>query len=128
MPSLVRAEPMTFNTALERATGSAPSVQANAAGVEASRSSAIAAGQLPDPTLSVGIDNFPVSGPPAFTFNRDDMTMARIGIEQAFPNPAKRRAQRGRAQAEIGVAEADLAVETQNIRLETALAWIATAM
>lgn len=124
MPSLARAEPMTFNTALERATGSAPSVQANAAGVEASRSSAIAAGQLPDPTLSVGIDNFPVSGPPAFTFNRDDMTMARIGIEQAFPNPAKRRAQRGRAQADIGVAEAGLAVEAQNIRLETALAWI----
>ena len=71
MPSLAWAEPMTFNAALERATGSAPSVQANAAGVEASRSSAIAAGQLPDPTLSVGIDNFPISGPPAFTFNRD---------------------------------------------------------
>ena len=124
MPSLALAEPMTFNAALERATGSAPSVLASTAGVEASRSSAIAAGQLPDPTLSVGIDNFPISGPPAFTFNRDDMTMARVGIEQAFPNPAKRRAQRGRAQAEIGVAEASLAVEAQNIRLETALAWI----
>lgn len=115
---------MTFNTALERAAGSAPSVLASTAGLKASRSSAIAAGQLPDPTLSVGIDNFPISGPPAFTFNRDDMTMARVGIEQEFPNPAKRRAQRGRAQAEIGVAEAGLAVEAQNIRLETALAWI----
>ncbi len=115
---------MTFNAALERAAGSAPSVQANTAGVEASRSSAIAAGQLPDPTLSVGIDNFPISGPPAFTLGRDEMTMARIGVEQAFPNPAKRRAQRGRAQAEIGVAEASLAVEAQNIRLETALAWV----
>lgn len=115
---------MTFNAALERAAGSAPSVLAGTAGVEASRSFAIAAGQLPDPTLSVGIDNFPVSGPPAFTFNRDDMTMARVGIEQAFPNPAKRRAQRARAQAEIGVAEAGLAVEAQNIRLETALAWV----
>ena len=52
------------------------------------------------------------------------MTMARVGIEQAFPNPAKRRAQRGRAQADIGVAEADLAVEAQNVRLETALAWV----
>jgi outer membrane protein TolC len=124
MPSQALAEPMTFNAALERAAGSAPSVLAGTAGVEASRSSAIAAGQLPDPTLSVGIDNFPISGPPAFTFNRDDMTMARVGIEQAFPNPAKRRAQRGRAQAEIGVAEADLAVEAQNIRLETGLAWI----
>ncbi len=115
---------MTFNAALERATASAPSVLASTTGVEASRSSAIAAGRLPDPTLSVGIDNFPISGPPAFTFNRDDMTMVRVGIEQAFPNPAKRGAQRGRAQAEIGLAEAGLAVEAQNIRRETALAWV----
>ena len=118
------AEPLTFNVALERAAANAPSVQANEAGVEAKRSAAIAAGRLPDPTLSVGIDNFPISGPPAFTLNGDSMTMARVGIEQAFPNPAKRRAQRGRAQAGIGVAEADLAVEAQNVRLETALAWV----
>ena len=124
IPGVASAEPMAFNVALERAAANAPSVLANTAGVEASRSSAIAAGQLPDPTLSVGIDNFPITGPPAFTFNHDDMTMARVGIEQAFPNPAKRRAQRGRAQAEIGAAEAGLAVETQNVRLETALAWV----
>ena len=80
LPGVASAEPMAFNVALERAAANAPSVQANAAGVEASRSSAIAAGQLPDPTLSVGIDNFPISGPPAFSFNRDDMTMARVGI------------------------------------------------
>ena len=118
------AEPLTFDAALERAAAGAPSVQASEAGVEAKRSAAIAAGRLPDPTLSVGIVNFPISGPPAFSFSRDSMTMERIGIEQAFPNPAKRRAQRGRAQADIGVAEADLAVEAQNVRLETALAWI----
>ena len=124
IPGVASAEPMTFNAALERAAANAPSVQANEAGVEAKRSAAIAAGRLPDPTLSVGIDNFPISGPPAFTLNGDSMTMARVGIEQAFPNPAKRRAQRGRAQADIGVAEADLAVEAQNVRLETALAWV----
>lgn len=124
IPAVVLAEPMTFDAAIDRATRESPSLAANAAGVEARRSEAIAAGQLPDPTLTVGVDNFPVSGPPAFSFNRDSMTMARIGVEQAFPNPAKRRAQQGRAQAEIGVAEADLAVDVQNVRLETALAWI----
>lgn len=124
IPAVVLAEPLTFGGALQRATANAPSVQASAAGVDATRSASIAAGRLPDPTLSVGVDNLPVSGPPAFTLNGDSMTMARIGVEQGFPNPAKRRAQRGRAEAEIGVAEADLAVETQNVRLETALAWI----
>ena len=118
------AEPLTFDAALERATANAPLLQASAAGVEATRSAGTAAGQLPDPTLTAGIDNFPISGPPAFTFNGDSMTMGRVGIEQAFPNPAKRRAQRDRAQANIGVAEADLAVDTQNVRLQTALAWV----
>ena len=124
IPVAVLGEPMTFDAAIRRATATAPSVQASTAGVDATRSASFAAGQLPDPTLSVGIDNFPVSGPPAFTLNGDSMTMARVGIEQAFPNPAKRRARVGRAQADIGVAEADLAVEAQNVRLATALAWI----
>lgn len=124
VPAIVLAEPMTFDAALERATREAPSLAASAAEVEGKRSAAIAAGQLPDPALTIGVDNFPVSGPPAFSFNRDSMTMGRIGVEQAFPNPAKRRAQQGRAQADIGVAEADLAVEAQDVRLATALAWI----
>ena len=124
IPVAVLAEPMTFDAAIRRATATSPSVKASTAGVDATRSASIAAGQLPDPTLSAGIENFPISGPPAFTLNGDSMTMARVGIEQEFPNSAKRRAQAGRAQADIGAAEADLAVETQNIRIATAMAWI----
>lgn len=118
------AEPLTFNAAIERATRDAPSIRAGEAGVEARRSASVAAGRLPDPTLNLGLDNFPVSGPPAYSFTRESMTMARVGVEQPFPNPAKRQAQRTRAQADIGIAEGGLAVETQNVRLETALAWI----
>jgi cobalt-zinc-cadmium efflux system outer membrane protein len=118
------AEPLTFAAAIERATRDAPSIRAGEAGVEARRSASVAAGRLPDPTLNLGLDNFPVSGPPAYSFTRESMTMARVGVEQPFPNPAKRSAQRTRAQADIGIAEGDLAVETQNVRLETALAWI----
>ena len=124
LPAAVHAEPLTFDAALERAAREAPSLKASASGIDAARSSAIAAGRLPDPTINIGIDNFPVSGPPAFSFTRESMTMARIGLEQAFPNPAKRRAERTRAQADIGVAEAGLAIEAQNVRLETALAWV----
>lgn len=124
IPGAALAEPLSFDAALARAAREAPSLQANAAGVEAMRSASVAAGRLPDPTLSAGIENFPVSGPPAFSFTRESMTMARVGLEQAFPNPAKRGAQRARAQADIGVAEAGLALEAQNVRLETALAWV----
>ena len=124
IPSVALAEPLTFDAAITRATSDAPSIQAGAAGVEAKRAASIAAGRLPDPTLNVGIENFPVSGPPAFSFTRDSMTMARIGIEQSFPNPAKRRAQGVRAQADFGLAAGGLALEMQTVRLETALAWI----
>lgn len=124
VPTAALADPLTFSAALQRAASEAPSLRASASGVAAARSAEIASGRLPDPTLSVGIDNFPVSGPPAFSFTRESMTMARIGVEQAFPNPAKRRAERIRAQADIGIAAAGLEVEAQNVRLQTALAWV----
>jgi hypothetical protein len=41
---------------------SAPSLQAKAADVRATRSSAIAAGRLPDPKLAFGVERFPISG------------------------------------------------------------------
>ncbi|MCW1384522.1 MULTISPECIES: TolC family protein [unclassified Novosphingobium] len=124
VPGVAAAEPLTFEAAVQRAMQAAPSVQAQQASVQARRSAAVAAGQLPDPTLNAGFDNFPVTGPPAFSLTRESMTMARVGIEQAFPNPAKRAAERSRAAADMAFAESGLAMEQQNVRLETALAWI----
>src|SRR3546814_10305466 len=66
--------------------------QAREAGLDAARSAAIAADRLPDPKLNLAIQDFPVTGPDAGRFNRDDFTMQVIGVSQDFPNPAKRRA------------------------------------
>lgn len=123
-PAPLSAEPLSFEAALRRAENEAPSLHASAADIEAGRSDAIAADRLPDPTLDVGISDFPVSGPDAGRFNRDDFTTTTLGISQVFVNPAKRRARAGRADAEIEIAEADFAVEAQTVRTETALAWI----
>lgn len=123
LPAALRAEPMTFDAALARAANEAPSLKAREAGVEAARSAAISADRQPDPTLDVGLKDFPVTGPDAGRLNRDDFTMRTVGISQQFINPAKRRARAARAIADIGVAEADEAVEARAIRLETALAW-----
>src|SRR3546814_2194294 len=92
--------------------------------IDARRSAATAAGKLPDPKLGVGLDNFPVSGPPAGSFAEDSMTMARVGISQDVPNAAKRHARAGRAQADIAAAEATILSETRRVRVATALAWI----
>lgn len=118
------AEPLTFEAALERAKSETPSLKARAAGVEAAQSAAIAADRQPDPTLDLGIRDFPVTGPDAGSFNRDNFTMTTIGVSQQFINPAKLRARAARAGAEIGIAQAEVEVEARNVRLETALAWI----
>lgn len=118
------AEPLTFDAALQRAQSEAPSLKGREAGVTAAQSAAIAADRLPDPTLDIGIRDFPVTGPDAGRFNRDDFTMTTIGVSQQFINPAKRKARAARAGADIGIAEAGVEVEARTVRLETALAWV----
>ncbi len=117
------AEPLAYDAALKRA-GEGPSIRGRDASVAAARSSAIAADRLPDPTLDFGIKDFPVTGPDAGRFNRDNFTMTTIGISQQFTNPAKRHARAALAAAAIGVADADRLIEARSIRLETAVAWI----
>ncbi|MBR3192377.1 TolC family protein, partial [Bosea sp. (in: a-proteobacteria)] len=120
----VSAGPLTYEQAVRLAAANAPSLKARAAATAGARSSAVAADRLPDPTLDLGLQNFPVSGPNAGSFTRDDFTMATIGFSQTFPNLAKRHARAARAAADIGIAEAGELVEGRNVRLETALAWV----
>lgn len=124
LPATAHTEPMTYEEALAQAAANAPSLKARAASTEAARSSAIAADRLPDPTLDLGIRDFPVTGPNAGSFTRDDFTMTTIGFSQQFPNLAKRHARAERATADIDVAEAGELVEERRVQLETALAWI----
>src|SRR3546814_19714877 len=85
MPGLAFAQPLTFEDALSRAEA-APSVQARSLDVEARRSPAIAPGRLPDPKLGVGLDTFPVQGPPAFHSAGESMTMPTVGHTPNVPN------------------------------------------
>lgn len=118
------AGPISFEDALTRAHAEAPSIKAKTLGADASRSARIAAGQLPDPKLALGVDSFPISGPLAFAPSRDNFTWAKIGVSQDITNLAKRRAQRGRADADIAVADASTLVEGRVVEVQTAIAWI----
>jgi cobalt-zinc-cadmium efflux system outer membrane protein len=125
--SPAQADPLTFDGAIARAQANAPSLRAMALGADASRAARGASGALPDPKLSLGIDSFPISGPLAFKPSRDNFTWVRIGLSQDFPNLAKRRAQRTRADADIAVAEAGTLLEARNVEVATAIAWITLA-
>lgn len=125
--SAAQAEPLTFQGAIARAQANAPSLRAKALSAEASRAARGAAGSLPDPKLSLGVDSFPISGPLAFKPSQDDFTWVRVGVSQDIPSPAKRRAQRNRADADIVVAQAGAVLEARTVEVETGIAWITLA-
>ena len=60
-----------------------------------------AAGSLPDPKLSLGIENYPISGMDRWSMTRESMTMQRLALMQEVPNRAKRDAQVASAQARV---------------------------
>ena len=123
-PPAAAGEPLTFAEAVSAATANAPQVQADTLVVDAQQSAAIPAAALPDPKLGVALENFPVSGPPAFSLTQDEMTMVTVSASQEFPNGAKRRARASRAAADVGAARASLALTERQVRVEAALSWL----
>lgn len=124
LASPARAGPLTFAQALDRAAADAPSLQAAALQTAAARASARAAGALPDPKLSLGVEGFPASGPNAGHPSRDDFSDLRVGIMQDVPNKGRRQAAVAGATAAISQAEAARLVELRKVKVATALAWI----
>ena len=82
---------LTLGEAQRIAVERSRQLAAQDASITAAREMAVAAGQLPDPVLKLGIDNLPVDGADRFSLTRDFMTMRRIGVMQEFTRDDKRR-------------------------------------
>jgi outer membrane protein TolC len=121
-----QAASLSLDDALQLAERNAPSLTAQAAKLEAAKSAAIPAGELPDPKLALGLQNVPIEGDDRWSLDRDFMTMQTVGVMQEMPNSDKRRARVETARASIDRASAEAAAERVNVRRLTALAWIAT--
>lgn len=121
---LARAEPLTLDAALDLARRQAPDVALQAASVDAAQAASAGAGRLPDPKLTVGIDNLPVSGADQWSVTRDSMTMQKVGLMQDVPNGGRRRAEADIARAAVARARAEQRVRLLEIQRDTALAWL----
>ncbi|KAF1007320.1 MAG: hypothetical protein GAK28_01959 [Luteibacter sp.] len=118
---------LSLDTATNLAVRRTPLLDARRAQAESARQEVRRAGALPDPQLTVGIDNLAVQGPGAFTAGGDDMTMRTVGVTQVLPSSAKRGAQRQEARARVEVADADTVATALLVRRQAAEAWIAVS-
>ncbi len=120
-----QSEPLTLESALALARRQTPDVALQVASVAAAEAATTAAGRLPDPKLTLGIDNLPVDGVDRWSLTRDSMTMQKVGLMQDVPNGGKRRAEADIARAVVARARAEQRVRLLEIQRDTALAWLA---
>ncbi|AWV06184.1 TolC family protein [Marilutibacter maris] len=124
VPAASIASGITYEDALRNAVERAPSIQARQSRIQARQARAARAAALPDPELKLGISNLPVTGANAFDTGADMMTMKQVGLMQAFPARAKRRARQAVAERLLDQARALSLAERLEVRRATAQAWI----
>ena len=117
---------LSFDETARLAREQAPTLAAQQQALAGAQAAEPAAATLPDPRLTVGIDNLPVTRPDRGSLTRDFMTMQRIGLMQEVPNAAKRQARAAGAQARVERERALLVVAELAVRRDAALAWLAT--
>lgn len=115
---------LTIADSLRIAVERSKKVAAQDASISAMKEMGVAAGQLPDPVLKLGLDNVPADGPDRFSVARDFMTMRRIGVMQEITRSDKRRLKAERYEREAERAEAEKGAAIAILRKDTALAWL----
>ncbi|MEH0164829.1 TolC family protein [Roseateles microcysteis] len=115
---------LNYAEALSLAERQNPALRAQQSSVDSAIAAQGAAGALPDPRLTVGVENLPTGGMDRWSLTRDFMTMQRIGLMQEVPNRAKRD-----ARVDVGLARAEreramLVVQRLQLRLALGTAWI----
>jgi outer membrane protein TolC len=121
---LAAEAPLTLAEAQRRAVERSRQLSAHDHAAAASRDMAVAAGQLPDPVLQLGVDNLPVNGPDRFSLTSDFMTMRRVGVMQELTRADKRQWRANRFEREAEKSLAEKSVTATAIERETALAWL----
>lgn len=116
--------PLTLELALRAAQDRSQALVAQDAAAAAARDMGVAAGQLPDPMLSLNVTNVPVNGPDRLSLTRDFMTMRTVGVMQTLSPRDKRQARAARFEREADVASATRVQQLSELRRDTAQAWI----
>jgi len=119
------AEPvLTVQQAVALASSDQPSIAAYESEAVASEQAAVAARSLPDPQVSVGIQNYPVTGLNAPSPTRDEMTMYTIGVMREQVRRSQRDAEATRLRSEAAVSRFQGSALQKTIQRDVMKAWI----
>jgi outer membrane protein TolC len=119
------AEPvLELQDALALAGTDQPRIAAYESEAQASEQAAVAARSLPDPQLTGGIQNFPITGHNAFSPIEDEMTMFVVGLMREQVRRSKREADAQRILAEALVSRRQAGAEERHIRRNVMIAWV----
>ncbi len=91
---------LSLDAAINAAVANDDWLAANQDIQQAQLEQAIADGQLPDPKMSIGLANMPTD---SFSFNQEQMTQFRVGVNQSFPGGNTLELQERRRQQESEV-------------------------
>lgn len=115
---------LTLEEAIARVRGDQPAIAAFEREAIASEEAAVAAGTLPDPQVSVGVQNFPVRGDMAFDPIGESMTMYTIGVMREQIRRSRREAEAARLRAEAAVSRFEGSAQERRIQRDVMLAWL----
>ena len=113
--------PLTIAEAGDLALSEEPGAAALLDSADALQERAVAAGQLPDPMMRVGLANFPISGG---GFSTEGMTQAQLGFRQAFPRARSLESDQFESQAQALTFNAD--ARKRDVLQATRHAWLDT--
>lgn len=116
--------PLALDDAVALAAQQSAQLAARRAQARSATEMAVAAGQRPDPRLTLALTNVPVDGPQAGSITRDFMTMRSVGLMQTLTRDDKLIARRERMVREADIAAADEQVERAALQREAAWAWL----
>ena len=123
-PESVRGPVLDLAEAVVLSRGNQPGVTAFESDAIASEEAARAAETLPDPEITLGVRDFPVTGDNAFSPTADNFTMYTIGVMREQVRRSKREAEASRLRAEAFANRAGATAQGRRIHREVMIAWI----
>ena len=117
-------QPLSFGEAQRLAVTRSHQLAGQTNAISAAREMAIAARQMPDPTIKFGIDNLPLNGADRFSLGNDFMTMRRVGVMQEITRADKLKYRAAQFDLSAQKTQAEKSLNFVSIQRDTALAWL----